>query len=889
MRRLRRAHGLHERRQRPGALHRGYEERARRARRAAARDQALRNLRLHRRRYALAVPAEHPGCGRRLQRHTPRFQAQSRVSRTVLARYAQDGRHAAPRRAHVRPGADQGRTGAPRDRRRTPRTGGRQDHRHHARQDQLDRDRSGQPRGVHGTPRRAGPERIKVQQGVSRMQASSLMNRLLGTTARLMIAGVLGLAAGTAAQAADNPALQAIDVQPLEGPQLQLTLRLSGPAPQPLSFTIDNPARISFDLPNTTLALPSRRIDVHASGVDTILAAETKDRTRLVLNLDKLMPYDTRVEGNNIIVMLGGSAGHAAAAAPSGAAPAAPVAGGPRELRSIDFRRGADGAGRVVVRLSDPHIRINLHQVGNQVVVDFSDAAAPANLLRRYDATDYGTPISGFDVTRVGNGSRIAITATGDYEQLAYQSDDQYVVEVAPRRKLANAPEERPVYTGERLTLNFQDIETRAVLQLLADASGQNIVVSDSVSGNVTLRLQNVPWDQALDIVLRTKGLDKRRQDNVIIVAPQAELAAREKAELAARKDVQELAPLRSEYLQVNYAKAQDMAISSGTANLASTGNIYPVGVPTGAAASNRYNVNLPVTSPAGSIALGILHDNFIVDLELSAAQAETQANIIASPRVITANQKEATIEQGVEIPYQQSASSGATTIQFKKAVLSLKVTPQITPDNRIILDLDVKDDAVGTVVVTSGGVNVPSIDTREISTQVLVNDGQTVVLGGILTTTQREDDTKVPYLGDIPVLGHLFKTTSHKDEKEGEAGFRQREREAIDALTALPRIVLATGGGAVLLPENRRHLAERGCVVYLETSVAQQAHRVRHGRNRPLLAEGDAAARLGQLMDARAPLYGEIADITVPTDGRRVASVAEHVLRELAAVRPPP
>jgi type IV pilus assembly protein PilQ len=696
------------------------------------------------------------------------------------------------------------------------------------------------------------------------MQASSLMNRLLGTAAPLMIAGVLGLAAGTAARAADNPALQAIDVQPLAGQQLQLTLRLSGPAPQPLSFTIDNPARISFDLPNTSLALPSRRIDVHSSGVDTILAAETKDRTRLVLNLDKLMPYDTRVEGNNIIVMLGGSFAHAAAA-PAGAAPAGPVAGGARELRSIDFRRGADGSGRVIVKLSDPHIHINLHQIGNQVVVDFSDAATPANLLRRYDATDYGTPISGFDVTRVGNGSRIAITATGDYEQLAYQSDDQYVVEVAPKRKLANAPEERPVYTGERLTLNFQDIETRAVLQLLADASGQNIVVSDSVSGSVTLRLQNVPWDQALDIVLRTKGLDKRRQDNVIIVAPQAELAAREKAELAARKDVQELAPLRSEYLQVNYAKAQDMAaliktqtnsllsargsvavdertntlllqdtserladvrrlvatldipvrqvliearivivnndferqlgarfgytsynkygaglisttgtaagtdqaISSGIANLASTGNIYPVGVPTGTSASNRYNVNLPVTSPAGSIALGVLHDNFIVDLELSAAQAETQANIIASPRVITANQKEATIEQGVEIPYQQSASSGATTIQFKKAVLSLKVTPQITPDNRIILDLDVKDDAVGTVVVTSGGVNVPSIDTREIATQVLVNDGQTVVLGGILTTTQREDDTKVPYLGDIPVLGHLFKTTNHKDDKD--------------------------------------------------------------------------------------------------------------------------
>jgi type IV pilus assembly protein PilQ len=606
---------------------------------------------------------------------------------------------------------------------------------------------------------------------------------------------------------------------------------------------------------------------VHASGLDTILAAETKDRTRLVLNLDKLVPYDTRVEGNNIIVLLGGvNAATAAAAAPGGAAAPVSNSGGVRELRAIDFRRSADGAGRVIVKLSDPHIRINLHQVGNQIVVDFADAGVPPNLMRRYDATDYGTPVSSFDVTRAGNGSRISIAANGDYEQLAYQSDDQYVVEVAPRHKAANAPEDKPVYTGERLTLNFQDIETRAVLQLLADASGQNIVVSDSVSGNVTLRLQNVPWDQALDIVLRTKGLDKRRQDNVIIVAPQAELAAREKAELAAHKEVQELAPLRSEYLQVNYAKAADMAaliktqtnsllssrgsvavdertntlllqdttdrltdirrlvatldipvrqvqiearivivnndferdlgarfgftnyqkngqtglvtttgtaagtdqaIGSALSNVQSTGSIYPISVPTGTNAANRYNVNLPVSSPAGSWALGILGNNYIVDLELSAAQAETQANIISSPRVITANQKEATIEQGVEIPYQQSASSGATTIQFKKAVLSLKVTPQITPDNRIILDLDVRDDNVGTVVVASGGVNVPSINTREIATQVLVNDGQTVVLGGILSTTQREDDTKVPYLGDIPVLGILFRQTQHTDDKD--------------------------------------------------------------------------------------------------------------------------
>ena len=695
--------------------------------------------------------------------------------------------------------------------------------------------------------------------------------RILSTCASLVVLGVLGTISSSPVLAADNPKLESIDVQPLPGQQLQVIMKLSGPAPQPLSFTIDNPARISLDLPNTELALPQRRIDVHTSGLDSILAAEAKDRTRLVLSLDKLVPYDTRVDGNNIIVLLGapnaagqGAVGATAAAATMrvGTSPNA----GTRELRSIDFRRGPDGSGRIIVKLSDPHIHVNLRQLGSQIVVDFSDADLPTPLMRRYDASDFGTPVSGFDVTRVGNGARIAINATGDYEQLAYQSDDQYVVEVQPKRKAQVAQDEKPQYTGERLTLNFQEIETRAVLQLLADASGQNIVVSDSVNGNVTLRLQNVPWDQALDIVLRTKGLDKRKQDNVIIVAPQEELAAREKADLAAKKDIQELAPLRAEYLQVNYAKAADMAaliktqsgsllsnrgsvavdertntlllqdtadrlsdirrlvatldipvrqvliesrivvvnddferdlgarvglttvnangngvvttsgtaaatdsvVSSALANDASKGSPFPVSIPTGTTgAPERYNVNLPVASPAGSFALGILGNNFLVDLELSAAQAETRAAVVSSPRVVTANQKEASIEQGVEIPYQQSASSGATTVSFKKAVLSLKVTPHITPDSRIILDLDVRDDNVGTIVVTSGGVNVPSIDTREILTQVLVNDGQTVVLGGILETTSRDIATKVPWLGDVPVLGNLFKTTTKTDDKD--------------------------------------------------------------------------------------------------------------------------
>lgn len=701
-------------------------------------------------------------------------------------------------------------------------------------------------------------------------------HRLYRPTLRAALFAVTVLFAAPALLAANK--LQAVDVQTLPGQLLQLTLRMAEPAPTPLSFTIDNPARISFDLPNTVLALPSRRIDVRAAGLDTILAAEAAGRSRVVLNMDRLLPYTTRVSGNDIIIMVGSTAAakESNAAAPAAAASnSSATASGPRSIRGIDFRRGADGTGRVIVNLTDPHTPINLRQLGNQIVVEFAGTDLPRNLVRRYDATDFATPVTSFDASLGSDGSRLVINATGDFEQLAYQSDDQYVIEVQPARKVVAQAEEKREYTGERLTLNFQDIETRAVLQLLADASGQNIVVSDSVSGSVTLRLQNVPWDQALDIVLRTKGLDKRRQGNVIIVAPSDELANREKAELAAKKDLQELAPLRSEYLQVNYAKAGDLAsliksqgaggsllsargsvavdertntlllqdsadrladirrlvgtldipvrqvliearivivnddfsrelgvraglsgakrnggdgvfVSSGSLESTEVGlgsaitnlarpvsptnpvrNPFPIAVAGGTSAPSRYNVNLPVANPAGRLAFMLLGSDYIVDLELSAAQAEGRGEIVSSPRVITANQKEASITQGVEIPYQESASSGATTISFKKAVLELKVTPQVTPDNRIILDLNVKKDSVGQVIVTSGGVNVPSIDTREIKTQVLVNDGQTVVLGGILESERRESDKKVPYLGDIPVLGHLFKTTSKTNNKK--------------------------------------------------------------------------------------------------------------------------
>jgi type IV pilus assembly protein PilQ len=660
------------------------------------------------------------------------------------------------------------------------------------------------------------------------------------------------------ARAADPVQLQSIDVQTLLGQQVQLKLHMSGPAPEPLPFTIDKPARIAFDLPNTTLALASRRFDVRSGGVDTVLAAEANGRARLVVNVDNLMPYTTKVDGNDIIVTLGQQPG-ADVGKPAGARAAAASSNpAERAIRTIDFRRGADGTGRVIVQLTDPRTPVNVRQEGQQIVVDFAGTAMPKNLMRRYDVQDFATPVQTVDAVRVDGSSRLVISSQGDFEQLAYQSDNQYTVEIKPSSKRTAGAEEKKEYTGERLTLNFQDIDVRSVLQLLADTSGQNIVVSDSVSGNLTLRLQNVPWDQALDIVLRTKGLDKRRQDNVIIIGPTEELATREKAELAAHKEVQELSPTHTEFMQVNYAKVTDLAKLIKTTNskdsmlsprgsisvdertntllvqdtadkladirrlvqtldvpvkqvliearivivsdtferdlgarfgvnsasaltgagslLAVSGNgsgansILGTGLGSASLAAttldNRYQVNTPAANTNGSIGISLLGGSYLVDLELSAAQNEGKSETISSPRVITANQKQATISQGVEIPYQESASSGATTTQFKDAVLKLKVTPLITPDNRVILDLDVSDDAVGQQVTSATGGSVPSIDTREIITQVLVNDGQTVVLGGILETTKSTAANKVPFLADIPILGYLFRSTTDINNK---------------------------------------------------------------------------------------------------------------------------
>ena len=677
------------------------------------------------------------------------------------------------------------------------------------------------------------------------------------------LAGIAAFVAQTAwAQAALK--LERVDVQPQPGDQVEVRLELDGPAPQPVTFTIDNPARLSVDLPGVDLALPSRRIDVNSGGVDTVVAAEASGRTRLVFNLDQMRPYQTRVAGNTVIVTIGGTAvaGTAAAPASSGAGKA-PAATGAATIQKVDFRRGTDGAGRVLVSTNNPGVQASVKQEGGRIVIDFPNTAVSPEFAKRFDVVDFATPISGFDVSEGPNGTRIVVAVAGDFEQLAYQSDRDYVLEVRQRQKAAIVDPTKRDYKGERLTLNFQDIETRAVLQLLAETSGQNIVVSDSVRGNVTLRLQNVPWDQALDIVLRTKGLDKRQDGNVVYVAPSEELQARERQQLETQKAIVELAPLRTEYLQVNYAKASDLAAlikSQGKASLlsergsvsvddrtntlllqdtadrladirrlvstldipvkqvliesrivivndsfsrelgvrfgsayvgdvgdnglvwlgnnglnAADGDTGPVigngtgsqqGQVTTGTAPDRYIVNLPVANPAMNLAMTLLNSNYVVDLEISAAQREGRGEVVSAPRVITANGQEAYIEQGREIPYQESASSGATTTQFKKAVLSLTVTPQITPDDRLILDLKVTKDSVGQYVPSATGGLVPSIDTRQITTQVLVNDGQTVVLGGILETDSRDDVSKVPFLGDVPGLGVFFRKKATRDEK---------------------------------------------------------------------------------------------------------------------------
>lgn len=674
---------------------------------------------------------------------------------------------------------------------------------------------------------------------------------------RLSMIGLLGFLSAVA----HANTLDEITFATLPGDRVQIKLTMSETAVEPGSFTIDNPARIALDFPGTASKLTAKKQNINVGVAQSITAIEAGGRTRVVINLDKMVPYQTSVEGNNILIALNSSGIEGAeeikANLPSQIQGKATPAGG--DLKKVDFRRGEKGEGRIVLTLGDPGTPVDMKRLGNQIIVTVQKSGLPEELERRLDVLDFATPVRTVDAFTHGTDVRVVISSVGEFDHLAYQTDDQFTIDVKPIIKDPEAEKKKKKfeYTGERLSLNFQNIEVRAVLQLIADFTGINMVTSDSVDGTLTLRLKNVPWDQALDMILKTKGLDQRREGNVMMIAPAEEIAAREKLELEANKQIEELAPLYSETIQVNYAKATTISalvvkqknmlsdrgsisvdertnklfisdveerislvrnlvdeldvpvkqvliesriviarddfskelgvrfgvtnvsrsadgdltmvtgnasgtntmVNSATNNLNTTpGNPYPITLP---APGNRYNVDLPTVSQYGSIALAVLSASTLVDLELSALQTEGKGKIVSNPRVITSNSHKALIEQGVEIPYAEASSSGATTISFKKAVLKLEVTPQITPDNRVVMDLQVNKDSVGEVF---GGI--PSIDTREVQTQVLVNNGQTVVLGGIYEQEKTNEVDRVPFFGDLPIIGALFRQTREIDDK---------------------------------------------------------------------------------------------------------------------------
>lgn len=673
---------------------------------------------------------------------------------------------------------------------------------------------------------------------------------------------------GTAAVAADN-AVTNMDYNSLSGNRVRITLTLEKPAQNPNAFTIQDPARIAIDLPDTETRLADKNLSIGVGVVQDVTALEANGRSRVVVKLAELVPYELTTEGNKLYIDLEGAGASVASRASFGDKTSAD---GAHEITNVDFRRGEDGAGLIQIDMSDPGTPVNIRQEGNRLVADFYNTEVAERLRRRLDVTDFATPVRTIDISQSGEHVRVAVTPSDeDYEQIAYQAGDLFTLEFKPVSAEEQARRQaEPQYTGERLSLNFQDIEVRSVLQLIADFTGLNVVVSDSVSGNITLRLQDVPWDQALDIILQTKGLDMRRQGNVILVAPATEISAYERQELEAQAQLSKLKPIRSEFIQVNYAKAQDIAslLTSGavtvkgnanTGEFEATGNgdtlallsergtvtvdertntlivqdtadnlaqirqlvarlDVPVrqvliesriviasddfskdlGVRFGVAVDKYYDngdnytffggsnsgytdfggahvgwkpdggdesgliVDLPVTDPAGafSLAVGKL-GTYLLQLELSAMETEGRGDIVSSPRVITANQKAATIETGVEIPYLEASSSGATSITFKKAVLGLTVTPQITPDDRVLLDLAVSKDSPG--ISTPIG---PAINTQSVTTQVLVDNGETVVLGGVYERTNTDAVRRVPLFGELPMVGPLFRNTTKVDRR---------------------------------------------------------------------------------------------------------------------------
>ena len=683
--------------------------------------------------------------------------------------------------------------------------------------------------------------------------------------------------ANTAQAQAPSNVIQNIQYSTLPGNRLQINLELSENAVNPLSFTINDPARIAFDFADTGSKLPKRSQPIGIGVAQSITTISTKTKTRVILNLTEVVPYQVTTQGRNVLITLDSEATGAAFEATSTSVGTS-AAGTPRfsdsfrGIDNIDFRRGEEGEGRVIIHLTESNIPMDINEEFGKLVVEFIGIKLPDELRQTLDVLDFATPVKTISSFEKDNKVRIEIEpVNGNYEHVAYQANNIFTIELKPisKEELEEVKKEKFGYTGERLSLNFQDIPVRAVLQLIADFTSLNVVVSDSVDGNLTLRLKNVPWDQALDIILKAKGLSKRESGNVMLIAPSEEIAAQEKIDLEARQSITELAPIRTAFFTINFAKVSELAAlfsggntgsdegsastgilsprgsviidertntlivkdteeviseirrtlkkldipirqvmissriviatddftkelgarfgvtkakassdgfglttgtfrgadtmtASGLDNIANTGSPTPFDIPTGTGAVDRLNVNLATAgTAAGSMAFAVLTGSTLIDLEISALQAESKGEIISSPRVVTADRHQARIEQGVEIPYLSASSSGATQVEFKKAVLSIEVTPQITPDDRVIMDLSVSKDAVGDIF--SG---IPSIDTNEVTTQVLVNNGDTVVLGGIYEQGTRNDVDKVPFLGDIPLIGYFFRHTLEIEER---------------------------------------------------------------------------------------------------------------------------
>lgn len=681
---------------------------------------------------------------------------------------------------------------------------------------------------------------------------------------------VASFAAACSLALAQENAIESISANQ-QGSNVIVKVTLKNPvAKPPIGFSITSPARIALDFAGTANATGKMTQEIHLGDVRNVNVVQAGERSRLVFNLLRPLNYATVVEGNAVIVTIDGSGGVATAVNAAGVPVATqPATNGKQVLRDIDFRRGAGGEGRIVIDLPSKQVAVDVRQQGQNIVVEFLKTSLPEVLRRRLDVTDFATPVQTITTSPQGENVRMVIEPKGLWEHSAYQSDTQLVVEVRPIKEDPNKlVQGTQGYRGERLSLNFQNVEVRAVLQVIADFTGLNIITSDTVSGNLTLRLKDVPWDQALDIVMQAKGLDMRKNGSVIWIAPKDELLTKEKLELEQKAQIAELEPLRTETFQLNYQKAEsfrqvfgietggdgkksilskrgsavidprtnqlfvtdivskleevrqlvqktDIAskqvlieariveaddkfsrnlgaklgfadlrtirggetgyqISRGSnSRVAVTGNMTGVGEQTGqveetgAGFNNSQFINLPAAGIGGlapgnlAISLFSAAANRFLNLELSALEADGKGKIISSPRVVTADQLKALIEQGTELPYQVATASGATSIAFRKANLKLEVTPQITPDGNIILDVDVNKDSVG--VETRAGF---AIDTKHVKTQVLVENGGTVVLGGIFQQTERDSVAKVPLFGDIPVVGNLFKTTGRTSDK---------------------------------------------------------------------------------------------------------------------------